>query len=170
MIRKGRAIVTDRGVTVTMAPAGDVIALDLWGDDDARDLCGAVSLLRVEPHRWWLFDAGTHDLAAMIGERGAWAPIGGGLVRATLAGPGWRGLLMVAGLFDAEDPGFAVGAVAATVIHHVPVRIAVASEAACDVYCAASYAPALAALWREVIGRDNVSLSPHLPTETIGSA
>ncbi len=160
---------TDRDVSVSMEPAGEVIALDLWSGADAPDLCGKIALLRVEPRRWWLLDAREADLTAMIGARGAWAPIGGGLVRATLTGPGWRSLLMVAGLFDAEDPAFGTGAVAATVIHHVPVRIAVVGETSCDVYCAASYAPTLAGLWGSVIGRERVSLSRELPSATIGS-
>jgi heterotetrameric sarcosine oxidase gamma subunit len=159
-------------VTVTVAAAGDVIALDLWDDGDAPALSADIALLRVEPRRWWLLGAGAHDaeLAAAVGDRGAWAPIGGGLVRATLTGPGWRALLMVAGLFDAEDPGFGPGSVASTVIHHVPVRIAVASETACDVYCAASYAPALIELWSDTIGTSRVSVSPSLFATTIGTA
>lgn len=159
-------------VTVTMAPAGDVIAFDLWSEDDAQALCGDIASLRVEPRRWWLLGAGARidALSATIGERGALAPIGGGLVRATLAGPGWRELLMVAGLFDAEHPGFGPGAVASTVLHHVPVRIAVIGEDACDVYCAASYAPSLIELWRHAIGAQSVSISPGLPVATIGTA
>ncbi len=152
---------TDRGVTVVIAPAGDVIALDLWDDADPRLLCGDKALMRVEPRRWWLFDAAGRiaEFARSIGDNGALTPIGGGLVRATLAGPGWRALLTVAGLFDAEDPAFGSGAVASTVIHHVAVRIAVASEGGCDVYFAASYAPTLIDLWSTAIGIESVSVS-----------
>ena len=157
-------------VAIAVAPAGDVIALDLWSDADATTLIGGVAMLKVEPRRWWLLGAADRgaELEAAIADHGALAPIGGGLVRATITGPGWRGLLMVAGLFDAEDPGFGPGAVAATVLHHVAVRIAVTGEDRCDVYCAASYAPALIDLWRNAIGADSVSVSPALPMAPIG--
>ena len=163
---------TDGDVTVNVAPAGDVIALDLWGDEDAQAVIGDVAMLWVEPRRWWLPGAGDRiaALTETIGDRGACAPIGGGLVRATFAGPGWRGLLMVAGLFDAEDPGFGPGAVASTVLHHVPVRIAVTADDMCDVYCTTSYAPALIDLWRHVLGTASVSVSPALSAATIGTA
>jgi len=140
-------------VSVTTAPAGDVIVLDLWGAD-APPAEPAIRLLQVEPRRWWLIGAGerTADLAARIVDGGAVTPIGGGLVRATLTGPGWRGLLMVSGCFDAEDPTFGIGQVAATTIHHIPVWIAVTGDMACEVYMASSYAPALTDLWADAIG------------------
>ena len=134
-------------VALSVAPAGDVMVLDRF-DDAAPDL-GGVRALRVEPRRWWLLDAGVR--AAAEGE--AVAPIGGGLVRATLTGPGWRSLLMIAGLFDAEDPGFGPGAVAATVVHHVPVWIAPVASDTCEVYFAASYAQGLVDLWTAAIAR-----------------
>ena len=140
---------TDAALTVSFAPAGDVAAHDKW-DGAAPALPGK---LRVEPRRWWLFGAAAHDTdnEEELGERGALAPIGGGLVRATLDGPGWRALLMIGGCFDAEDPAFAAGCVAATVIHHVPVWIAPAGPATCHVYCAASYASTLRELWDRAV-------------------
>ncbi|CAN5382652.1 hypothetical protein BH10PSE14_BH10PSE14_32340 [soil metagenome] len=152
---------TDAPVTLTMAPAGDVIVLDLWaGMLPALD--PAIRVLPVEPRRWWLVDAAPHAdaIAATIAANGALTPIGGGLVRATLSGPGWRDLLTVSGCFDSEHPGFATGQVAATVIHHVPVWIAVTGDATGEVYMAASYAPTLAALWTTAIG---ARPSPSLP-------
>jgi heterotetrameric sarcosine oxidase gamma subunit len=136
-----------------MAPAGDVIVLDLWAGT-LPSLDPAIRALPVEPRRWWLIDAAPHAdaIAATMAGNGALTPIGGGLVRATLTGPGWRELLTVSGCFDSESPGFAPGGLAATVIHHVPVWIAVTGDAACEVYLAASYAPTLAALWTTAIG------------------
>lgn len=130
-------------VVLTHAPAGEVTALELWAGEPPT---GA---LRVEPRRWWLLGPTGYD----PGDDGAVAQIGGGLVRATLRGPGWRSLLMVAGVFDAEDPGFGPGAVAATVIHHVPVWIVPTAAAACDVYFPASYASGLIGLWTAAIAR-----------------
>ncbi len=149
---------TDAPVILSVAPAGDVIALDLWEGDPPA----APGLLQVEPRRWWLIDAADRvaEIAAQVGDKGALAPIGGGLVRATLRGPGWRALLMVSGCFDAEDSGFASGSVAATVIHHVPVWIAPASDDECHVYMATSYAPTLIALWTRVIGTPPSSSVP----------
>lgn len=135
-------------VSVTTAPAGDLLVLDLWGAD-APPAETTIRLLQVEPKRWWLIGAGERaaDIAARIADSGTLTPIGGGLVRATLSGPGWRTLLMVSGCFDAEDPSFGVGQVAATTIHHVPVWIAVTGDATCEVYMASSYASALTNLW-----------------------
>lgn len=163
MTSKGRATVTDAPVAATMEPAGDVIILDLW-DGTLPPLDAAVTALQVEPRRWWLMGAARHcaAIAADITERGALTPIGGGLVRATLAGPGWRSLLTVSGCFDSEDPSFIPGQVAATVIHHVPVWIAVIGVDRCDVFFAASYAAALAELWRSVIGA-SAGAPPSLP-------
>lgn len=145
MIRKAPATVIDGPVSLAVAPAGDIIALDLWAGT-LPDL--GVRTLHVEPRRWWLFDAaGRDDIAAEIAGNGAMAPIGGGLMRAVLTGPGWRGLLMISAVFDAENPGFRPGQVAATVIHHVPVWIAPIAADACEVYFAASHGEDLVALW-----------------------
>ncbi len=140
-------------VALHVAPARDVVAVDLWSD--VRPDFGGTRVIRVEPQRWWLIDAGaaaeaiTHGLVST----GAATPIGGGLMRATLTGPGWRALLMIAGVFDAEDPGFGPGACAATVIRHVPVWIAPVADDCAEVFFAASYATGLVALWRAAVAR-----------------
>ena len=143
----------DAPVTLSAAPAGDVIVLDLW-DGASPPAAPDTRMLHVEPRRWWLIDAGAHapDMAVRIGDAGALTPIGGGLIRVTLAGPGWRALLTVSGCFDSENPGFGIGQVAATAIHHVPVWIAVTGDNECEAYMASSYAPTLIALWTQAIG------------------
>lgn len=133
-------------VTMAIAPAGDIVALDLWAGT-LPDL--GIRTLQVEPRRWWLFGAAGRDID--IGDNGALAPIGGGLIRATFTGPGWRALLMISAVFDAENPNFAPGQVAATVIHHVPVWIAPIAADICEVFFAASYATDLVALWTRSI-------------------
>lgn len=136
-------------VHLTVAPAGDLMILDLW-DDATPDLAG-LRAIRVEPRRWWLIDNG-----AAASERfgdGALIASGGGFVRATLTGPGWRALLMIAGVFDAEDPAFGPGDCAATLIHHVPVWIAPLAADRAEVYFAASYAAGLIDLWSAAIDR-----------------
>ena len=147
---KAPATVID-AVALSTAPAGDVIALDLWDDIGLPD---DVRMLQAEPRRWWLIDASDRaaDIAARIGDAGALTPIGGGLVRATLTGPGWRALLTISGCFDTENPGFGPGQVAATIIHHVPVWIAVTGDDECQVHMASSYAPTVSALWTQALG------------------
>ena len=137
---------------VSIAPARDILVLDLW-EGQPPALAG-VRILPVERRRWWLLGAtaAAADLVAAIGERGALAPIGGGMMRATLTGPGWRALLSVSGVFDSAQASFPPGAVAATILHHVPVWIAVTPDDACEVYVAASYTPSLTALWFDAIG------------------
>ncbi len=137
-------------VAFTTAPAGAITVLDLWHGDSLPATLAGLRTLKVEPRRWWLFDAPA-DTATIIGDAGALAPIGGGLIRATITGPGWRALLMISGVFDAEDAGFAPGSIAATIIHHVPVWIAVTGAEACEVFYPASYANALHDLWTNAI-------------------
>ncbi len=131
-------------VALSVAPAGEVAVLDRWPGAAPPDLSG-LDAVPVEPDRWWLF--GSVDPA--IGAE----PIGGGLVRATLTGPGWRALLMIAGVFDAEDPGFVPGRCAATVIHHVPVWIVPRAADCAHVFFAASYADGLVRLWTAAVDR-----------------
>lgn len=134
--------------TVAFAPARDVTVLDLWEGDLPAIAVGA---MQVEPHRWWLIDRSeaAEEIEREIAGRGVLVPIGGGLIRATISGPGWRDLLSVSGFFDVHDPGFGAGSAASTVIHHVPVRIRVTGESSCDVFFATSYASTLAELWQK---------------------
>ena len=80
---------TEARVTLAIAAAGDVIALDLWDDSEPPNLPTGRTL-PVEPRRWWLIDAAQHApaITAHIADRGALSPLGGGLIRATLTGPG----------------------------------------------------------------------------------
>ena len=127
-----------------LAPAREVIAIDLW-EGELPALPGRT--IQVEPRRWWSLDSATFEaIATAIGDRGAAAPIGGGLVRATVTGPGWRDLLSVSGFLDIEQ--LQPGDVASTVIHHVPVRLLVTGGQSCEVFFAASYAGTLDELWQ----------------------
>ena len=149
----------DPPVAFTMAPAGDVIALDLW-DAAPPETASGTRMLQVEPRRWWLIGASAQGgaLAALVGDTGALTPIGGGLTRAILTGAGWRQLLTISGCFDVEDPRFGVGRIAATTLHHVPVWIAPTGDETCEVYLANSYAATLNDLWsRSVTGQGGPS-------------
>ncbi len=148
MITKARATVTDASVAIAIAPAGDVVVLDCWALMPP-DVHG-VRALKVEPKRWWIIDGGAAiaAIAQRLGDDGALTPIGGGLLRARLTGPGWRAQLMIGGVFDAEDGGFGPGDCAATIIHHVPVWIDVIADAEAHVYFAASHRADIERLWR----------------------
>ena len=165
---KGHAIVSEARVTLAIAAAGDVIALDLWDDSEPPNLPTGRTL-PVEPRRWWLIDAAQHApaITAHIADRGALSPLGGGLIRATLTGLGWRALLSVSGWFDSENPAFGPGQIAATTIHHVPVWIAPISDTACEVYLPSSYAASLADLWTRAIG---VTEPPPAPRNRPGGS
>lgn len=149
----------DAAVHIAGAPAGDVVLLDLWSGN-VETLCGDIPRLQIEPRRWWLIGAGDRlkALEARIADYGALAPIGGGLVRVTISGPGWRSLLMNAGLFDAEDTAFTTGSVVSTMIHHIAVRISVTAPEGCDVYFTASYAPAIIEHWSRATGAHSVAI------------
>lgn len=153
----------DAPVQIRIAPAGDVTLLDLWSGD-VDTLCAGLPRLQVEPQRWWLIGGGeqVESLAAGIADHGALAPIGGGLVRATICGPGWRSLLMIAGLFDAEDLAFATGDTVSTMIHHIAVRISVTGPERCDVYFNASFAPALVEHWSRAADATCITIDDSL--------
>ena len=134
--------------TIAIAPAGDIAMLVLWAGE-APDLAG-LTALTYEPGRWWLIGAGAEAharIAADIAGRGSVTPVGGGFACATLAGPGWREVLMYEGLFDAESPAFAVGDCTATVIAHVPVWIHAAADDLARVWFPVSYVGAMAHVW-----------------------
>lgn len=167
MTVKGRAIV----IELSVHDAADVLALELWDTAGAAAVAQALGFalppagrsagddhlraMRFEP-TVWLVEGAAIDRAALdaaVADHGAVTPIGGGLVRVRLVGAGWRGLLMHDGVFDAEDPAFAPGCTAATVIAHVAVRLNVVAPDRCDALVPASLADGLIARWREVAAR-----------------
>ena len=147
--------------------AGTLLRLELWGDTDAfaqrflaafgaplpgpgrgLDLdCGRI--LRTEISAWWIFlgPGNRERLEAVVADEGALTDISGAWSRIRIAGPNWREQLMISGVFDAENPAFAVNCTAGTLIDHIPVRLDVISDACVDVYVAASYARHLVGTW-----------------------
>lgn len=111
----------------------------------------ALRLIRYEP-TVWLVEGDASALPAILAEDGALTAIGGGTVRVRLAGKDWRALLMEGGVFDAENPAFAPGCGAATIIDHVAVRLHVLSDDACDAYVPLSFSRGLIHFWEEAAG------------------
>jgi len=109
---------------VTDAPAGPVI----WAEPKVVLASGDADAL----------SAGLGEVAAVSDVSGAWR-------RIDLVGAGWRGRLMIDGLFDAENPAFATGCVAATMLHHAPVMLCPTGDDAVSVYVAPSFAEDLRA-------------------------
>ena len=138
---------TDSDVSISIAPADDVVVLDMWGDD--LPALHGIHAMHVEPRRWWLVDAGDKIkiITEALGDEGAIAPIGGGLLRATLTGPSWRSQLMISAVFDAENPNFKAGDCAATIIGHSSVWIDVISAESAHAYFAASLRGDMERLW-----------------------
>jgi heterotetrameric sarcosine oxidase gamma subunit len=164
-------------ITLTPTPRHDLLAVEVWTDGaafaarfaaefgvppppagQARHL-GAGRILWVEPGVWWLrtppADAAATlvRLTAALADDGAATDISGGFLRQTLTGPAWRALLMLDAVFDAEDPAFAPGHVAATLIAHTPVRLDVIGPDAVDVYMPPSLAGDLLAVWTRATAR-----------------
>lgn len=151
-------------VTIAPLPPAPLHALEIWGDPQGVSRrferamgfappamgrstgTGALTLIRFEP-TVWLAEGDVSGLDAILGEDGALTAIGGGIVRVAFNGSGWRRLLMEGGVFDAENPSFAPGCSAATVIDHVNVRLHVTGEAHCIAYVPASYAHDMIAFW-----------------------
>ena len=107
----------------------------------------------------WLIRAPSDDgalaarLSAAVDGEGAVTDVSGAFRRLVLLGPGWRSLLMIGGVFDAESPELGPGCVAGTVIHHMPVRLDVLSPTTVEAYVPPSYAEDLLHHWRGVATR-----------------
>lgn len=153
-------------VTITTLPAAPLHALEIWSNPVAvtRRLMTATGLslpamgcsaqtdtfclIRFEP-TVWLVEGDTTALPEILLDDGALTAIGGGLVRVRLSGPGWRELLMEGGVFDAENPAFAEGFSAATIIDHVNVRLHVISDDVCIAYIPLSFSQGLLHFWKQ---------------------
>jgi len=72
----------------------------------------------------------------------------------SLSGARWRDLVMDSGLIDAEDPAFAAGTVAVTVLCHARCVLHVRAATLCDIYVPASYAQHCLSSWREMGWQD----------------
>ena len=156
-------------VTITPLPSAPLYALEIWGNapaaakrfESAKGFAlppmgrsggtDTLRLIRYEP-TVWLVEGDASPLSAILGDDGAITAIGGGIVRVRLSGEGWRTLLMEGGVFDAENPAFAPGCSAATIIDHVAVRLHVVSDDACDAYVPASYSAGLMHFWEVAAG------------------
>lgn len=151
-----------RTIVEPLEPAA-VIAIDLWSEQGgaavgatlggdlpgllrSADLASGWRALRVEPTVWWLtgplaaLESAFADVEAALGEDGAAVDLCGGFARLQVAGPGWRELLMVGGVFDAEDPAFGPGSTAGTMLHHASVRYDVVDDDRVHILVAPSYA------------------------------
>jgi heterotetrameric sarcosine oxidase gamma subunit len=163
--------VTD--VTITPLPAAPLHVLEIWSSAPAvakrfEAATGfglppmgrsagteALRLIRYEPTVWLVegdASALPDMLSGILGEDGSLTPIGGSIVRVRLSGEGWRTLLMEGGMFDAENPAFATGCSAATIIDHIAVRLHVVSDDTCDVYVPASFSAELVHFWELAAG------------------
>jgi heterotetrameric sarcosine oxidase gamma subunit len=156
--------VTD--VTITTLPTAPLHALEIWSNASAvaKRFAAATGfplpamgrsagsdtlrLIRYEP-TVWMVQGNAHALPAILSDDGALTAIGGGIVRLRLSGKGWRTLLMEGGVFDAENPAFAAGCSAATIIDHVAVRLHVVNEDTCDAYVPLSFSKGLIHFWEQ---------------------
>jgi heterotetrameric sarcosine oxidase gamma subunit len=167
MMKQESVIVTD--ATITLLPAAPLHAFEIWSNASAvakrfeaatgfalpptgrSTGADALRLIRYEP-TVWLVEGNVVALPAILGEDGTITAIGGGIVRVRLSGQGWRTLLMEGGVFDAENPAFAPGCSAATIIDHIAVRLHVVGDDACDAYVPASFSAGLLHFWEAAAG------------------
>lgn len=156
---------TETPATIERLGPAALIAVDVWSRFDAAcrrlvealggplpgllraaDLADGWRAVRVEPTVWWLsgplagLEATVGALEAALGEDGAAVDISGGFARLEVAGPRWRELLMIGGVFDAEDPAFGPGSTAGTVLYHAGVRYDVVDDRRVHVLVPPSYA------------------------------
>ncbi len=167
-----------QSTTVEILPPTALIALDLWdaaqpghwlaaeapgfslpGPGQSAELGGEWRAIRIEPTVWWLsgpledLSPQLERLEAALGELGAVADISGAFARLAVAGPGWRAILMIDGVFDAENQAFGPGSNAGTVLHHVGVRHDVIAEDLVHIHVAPSYGEHLLAHLTAVAAR-----------------
>lgn len=170
-------------VAVEILPPDGLLALEVWGEaqavaarfveifDAALPHAGETAetasgrVLWWEPHVW-LFRAplaARNEIAARLeiaaGADGAVTDVSGSFTRIGLTGPGWRELLMVGGLFDAESPDFGPGRIVGTVIDHAPLRLDVVGPQAVQAYLPPSYAAHMLHFWGAAAGRLSVLAS-----------
>ena len=152
-------------VTITVLPAAPLHALEIWSNPASvatrfKKAAGfalpamgrsggndALRLIRSEP-TVWLVEGDVSALPGLLADDGALTAIGGSIVRVQLSGKGWRTLLMEGGVFDAENPNFAPGCSAATIIDHVNVRLHVVDDDICHAYVPLSYSEAMIHFWK----------------------
>lgn len=152
-------------VTITVLPAAPLHALEIWSNPASvakrfKETAGfalpamgrsggndALRLIRYEP-TVWLVEGDVSALPGILADDGALTAIGGSIVRVQLSGKGWRTLLMEGGVFDAENPNFAPGCSAATIIDHVNVRLHVVDDDICHAYVPLSYSEAMIHFWK----------------------
>jgi heterotetrameric sarcosine oxidase gamma subunit len=156
-------------LTVATLPAAPLFAFEIWSNPVAvakrfkaatgfalpemgrSDGTDSLRLIRYEP-TVWLVEGDVSVLTDLLGGDGAVTAIGGGIVRIRLSGPRWRELLMEGSVFDAENPSFAAGCSAATIIDHVAVRLHVVSEDSCIAYVPLSFSTGLLHFWQLAAG------------------
>ena len=183
MIMKARATVTD-APRFHLQPPQTLLRLELWGALEAVSTrfkavfgvelpaagravtVGDFRVIWREPAAFMITAPCTasQDLVVRLNEvaaeDGAVTDSSGAAVCCTLTGPDWRILLTQGGVFDAENPTFAPGCVAGTVVEHINIRIDVVSETQADVYVAPSYARDLLGYWETVLGSLSVKSPP----------
>ena len=140
------------------ARIGDGLGAALPGPCRSIDAC-AERLLWLED-RHWLVACATADagpllsrVEALAGRDGTVTEVGAALVGRCITGTGWRELLMIGGVFDAEDAGFGPGSVARTIMHHSPLLIDVIAVDRIHAYVPASYAGEFFAFWDAELAR-----------------
>jgi heterotetrameric sarcosine oxidase gamma subunit len=108
-------------------------------------LSGAWRAIRVEPTVWWL-SGPLVEAPAMIARvetalegDGAVTEMSGAMSRLEVAGPAWRDLLMIGGVFDAEAETFGAGRTAGTLLHHIGVRYDVVDADRLHIHVAPSH-------------------------------
>ena len=175
----------DPFIDIAVATADPLHLLEIWGDlaavfDRAAELglapfpgaCQSSQalgrrLLWWEPKSWLIrsmADATTPSpigWEAAAGADGALIELTGAFARLRLTGRGWRDLLMIGGVFDAEARSFKTGSVAGTVLFHCPVRIDVVADVIVDVYTPPSYVDDLLDYWKGPAKRLNERAPPE---------
>ncbi len=155
---------------VQIEPPATLLALEIWGDITVVEgrlrapLPQSCRSADLNGSRWLWWEPGVwlvrgdaeglqSSLEEAVGDHGAVTNLSGGFVRIGVTGSLWRDLLMIGGVFDAENPNFGPGSVAGTVIHHMPVRLDVIGESAVEAYVPPSYAGDLMHHWTRSAAR-----------------
>lgn len=125
--------------------AGEALGWSLPGLGRSADLGEEWRALRVEPTVWWLsgpyadLPSRLAFLEAVLGDSGAVTDLSGAFMRVAVSGPLWRDLLMIGGVFDAEDTAFGPGATAGTILRQIGVRHDVVADDRVHIHLPPSY-------------------------------
>ncbi len=117
----------------------------------------------VEPGHWLATGQPAALAAIAVDVDLARFDVSGSLTGMAVIGEGWRELLMIGGVFDAEARTFGPGCIARTIMHHTPLLIDCIGDDRVEAWVPPSHAAEFFDFWHNTVARRGRRLSAPLP-------